>query len=705
MNKGYYDYLKLENNNIIGRNEVNNIYEVLIDLDNINLNYLEKGISLIIRAKNEELNIKNCIESVVDLVDEIIFVDNNSTDNTYLLVKEYSKKYKNIKLYKYNINVSKVGVEHKKALNENNKNTLGTFYNWCLSKATKYNVVKWDADFICIRNNFKQLVDLYNLRTRDDMFALWFTGKTLFEDNNNYYINYESFYNEYRIFSYKNGFKWYDGNTCEYTDPFINKCLENKKFKYDYPLFYEVKRTSINEFEERSSLIDQRDINDYNILNNLKNKDTINLIKINQTFIYNNNKIIFCTPSLNWGGGNQFIINIYTILKTLGFQIFIFPLNNDNYDNNDKFNNIIKNDIYHLNELNISFIKKHEPKFIFFNSILPFNKNDINIINNYSKIIFVTHSDVAYSNLFIKNFHDYFYKIICVNQYTIDKLTRLLKINNNKFYKIINYSNIDNINDNNLNKKYKFGVLSRFSEDKNIPMFIFSLINVFKKYPNYTCYLVGSNNELYDNYLKNLIKINNLETFIKFVGYQNNTSIYYKKFDFIVLPSVSEGCSYNILEAMSYGLPVITSNVGGNHELINEDRGLLYNYSGIRNFESDTIYIENYNEQLSLIGYVEKKNLNNNINYKFINNYNEELIIPLYLSCKIHINNENDCSNCMYIKNKTDLFNQNKESIEKSIINMIEQNNYTNIKKNNIEFIKNNFNKNIYLNQIFSIFL
>ena len=138
MNEGIY-----QDTNIVGRSKVTNIYEVLIDLDNIYpKEKLKPGISLIIRAKNEEYNIKHCIETVVDLVDEIIFVDNNSTDNTYNLVKEYCNKYSNIKLYQYNISVSKVGVEHTKAIKEDNKNTLGTFYNWCLSKATRYNVFK-----------------------------------------------------------------------------------------------------------------------------------------------------------------------------------------------------------------------------------------------------------------------------------------------------------------------------------------------------------------------------------------------------------------------------------------------------------------------------------------------------------------------------------------------------------------------------------
>jgi hypothetical protein len=223
------------------RKIVNTISEVLIDLDQPKYK-LNPGISLIIRAKNEELNVSKCIESIVDLVDEIIFVDNGSTDNTYKMVEGYSKIYENIKLYKYNIKVTRAGEDHKLAMQRDDKNTLGLFYNWCLSKATYYNVFKWDADFICIRNNFINLVKIYNLKNRNDKFAIWFTGKTLFECNNSYYINYKSFYDEYRIFSYLNDFKWYDGEICEFTDPYLKKIETRKKYKYPYPLFYEIKR-------------------------------------------------------------------------------------------------------------------------------------------------------------------------------------------------------------------------------------------------------------------------------------------------------------------------------------------------------------------------------------------------------------------------------------------------------------------------------
>ena len=45
--------------------------------------------------------------------------------------------------------------------------------------------------------------------------------------------------------------------------------------------------------------------------------------------------------------------------------------------------------------------------------------------------------------------------------------------------------------------------------------------------------------------------------------------------DIVVMPSLHEGISVAIIEAMSYGVPAVTTAVGGMPELLAEGRGLL----------------------------------------------------------------------------------------------------------------------------------
>ena len=54
-------------------------------------------ISLCMIVKNEEVNIEKCLNSIADLVDEVVVVDTGSTDKT----KELVQKYPNMILYDF----------------------------------------------------------------------------------------------------------------------------------------------------------------------------------------------------------------------------------------------------------------------------------------------------------------------------------------------------------------------------------------------------------------------------------------------------------------------------------------------------------------------------------------------------------------------------------------------------------------------------
>jgi glycosyltransferase involved in cell wall biosynthesis len=63
---------------------------------------------------------------------------------------------------------------------------------------------------------------------------------------------------------------------------------------------------------------------------------------------------------------------------------------------------------------------------------------------------------------------------------------------------------------------------------------------------------------------------------VRFVGFRDNAGELMPLFDVFALPSLSEGLSIALLEALAAGRPVVATNVGGNPELITDgETGLL----------------------------------------------------------------------------------------------------------------------------------
>jgi hypothetical protein len=284
----------------------------------------------------------------------------------------------------------------------------------------------------------------------------------------------------------------------------------------------------------------------------------------------------------------------------------------------------------------------------------------------------------------------------------------LLYIPENKIIKLINYIEIEPLSMVNKNKNLnkKFGVITRFSHDKNIVMLIYSLQKFFKQNIDYQCYLVGFENEEIQTYLLKIVKYLHLEKYIIFEGYQEDIVKYYTLFDFIILPSVSEGCPYNLLEAMSLGIPIITTDVGGNHEILSKDSCLFINYEGMKEFEQKTLFIENYNDQLEIIGYYKNTYMNNS-NSNFTSNIDYDIhklaTIPPFL---ININNNCNTNIMNDIKKQLEIWEFNSEKIIKCIHKMIylTVHDKQNMINTNIHFMNNEFNEQKYLDSIINIF-
>jgi glycosyltransferase involved in cell wall biosynthesis len=104
------------------------------------------------------------------------------------------------------------------------------------------------------------------------------------------------------------------------------------------------------------------------------------------------------------------------------------------------------------------------------------------------------------------------------------------------------------------------------------------LLNAFaeakKNHDNLFLVIVGEGH--LENSLKEQARDLEIADDVLFTGRRFDIPQVLNSLDLFVLPSLNEGMSNTILEAMGCGLPVIATNVGGNPELISHDKtGLL----------------------------------------------------------------------------------------------------------------------------------
>jgi glycosyltransferase involved in cell wall biosynthesis len=97
---------------------------------------------------------------------------------------------------------------------------------------------------------------------------------------------------------------------------------------------------------------------------------------------------------------------------------------------------------------------------------------------------------------------------------------------------------------------------------------------VLKKFPTATLEIIGEGDQ--KNLLQAIINDRHLQKHVTLLGKKNDVSKYRKDWDVFVLPSIAETFGITILEAMSEGIPVIASQVGGIPDIIkNKENGLL----------------------------------------------------------------------------------------------------------------------------------
>lgn len=142
------------------------------------------GVSGLLRVKNEEDFLSQCIDSCIDALDELVIVYQPSEDRTPQIIEAKRQQYPDkVRVYFYqpkvfSHNLTAKELEYAQSLPRTSIHLLSNYYNYTLSKATYRYVVKIDADQIYFPQKLQSICDAYRSQyvqkiTLSEKIAYW----------------------------------------------------------------------------------------------------------------------------------------------------------------------------------------------------------------------------------------------------------------------------------------------------------------------------------------------------------------------------------------------------------------------------------------------------------------------------------------------------------------------------------------------------
>lgn len=302
-------------------------------------------------------------------------------------------------------------------------------------------------------------------------------------------------------------------------------------------------------------------------------------------------KILYCITSSSWGGaqlhvyelckyerrrGNEIVFivgNQGLLLEKIrslpGIKVIVVP--------NLKRSISPLNDIKATIELRRIFIREH-PDIIHLHSSKAGTLGRIAARGLNAKVVFTVHGwsftegisskfnkrIFRFIERYVARFTDLF---ICVSEYD-RKLGFKYHVLNKKIPTKVIHNGAPTIASEKINYSIhtplKFIMIARFSPQKDQEI----LIKAVSRLPRNSFFLtfVGDGETL--SRCQSLVKELGLTKQVNFVGFKKDISSYLVENDVYILTTHYEGLPISVIEAMSYGLPVIVSDVGGDNELV-----------------------------------------------------------------------------------------------------------------------------------------
>lgn len=319
-------------------------------------------------------------------------------------------------------------------------------------------------------------------------------------------------------------------------------------------------------------------------------------------------KILYFITTSNWGGASKHLYELCKYEAEKGNEIYLVTGNRGALLN--KINKIqgvqtfvissVKRNISPLNDVKSVFafrkiIKKLHPDIVHLHSSKAGVIGRLAAISTNTKVVFTVHGwsftdGVKTSKKIIYRFIERMMSpftdlFICVSKFDLDIGYRDHVINNKRNAVVIHngskYVEKKEKKAANETDPLRLIMVARFSKQKNQLGLLKALYSLRNE--NIKLSFIGDGPTLEEaKYFVNQHHMNNK---VSFLGFKSNIGMYLDKNDVFVLSTFYEGLPISIIEAMSHGLPIIASNVGGNKELVsnNENGFLIENINELEN--------------------------------------------------------------------------------------------------------------------------
>ena len=182
----------------------------------------------------------------------------------------------------------------------------------------------------------------------------------------------------------------------------------------------------------------------------------------------------------------------------------------------------------------------------------------------------------------------------------------------------------------NLDLAGKTVVLSvgRLSAQKSLPFLIKMFCEALRNAPTLHLILLGDGPDR--EQLEDLVNALNLNQSVTFAGNQKDVRPYLEAADIFVLPSISEGISNALLEAMSAGLACLATPVGGNSDVLDHgDCGLLLPVNDVQAWSDALVKVAQSPDVREKLGKAALQKVRNVYDFEVVGAQFENLYIEL----------------------------------------------------------------------------